>query len=192
MANSEPSDVLIVGGGIAGLSLTLQLPGNARITLIAKAALDEGASLYAQSGIAAVLDEVRDSLAAHIEDTLRAGAGLCHRQAVEHVIRHGPDATRWLIAQGVPFSHEDGPDGAARYHLTREGGHSHFRVTNNLLELRNLVLIAELNVRCALAHHESRGLHFTRDYPQVDPHTAGRDTVLSPPSFEQLDAPANA
>ena len=121
MANSEPSDVLIVGGGIAGLSLTLQLPGNARITLIAKAALDEGASLYAQSGIAAVLDEVRDSLAAHIEDTLRAGAGLCHRQAVEHVIRHGPDATRWLIAQGVPFSHEDGPDGAARYHLTREG-----------------------------------------------------------------------
>lgn len=128
MANSEPSDVLIVGGGIAGLSLTLQLPGNARITLIAKAALDEGASLYAQSGIAAVLDEVRDSLAAHIEDTLRAGAGLCHRQAVEHVIRHGPDATRWLIAQGVPFSHEDGPDGAARYHLTREGGHSHRRV----------------------------------------------------------------
>ena len=63
MANSEPSDVLIVGGGIAGLSLTLQLPGNARITLIAKAALDEGASLYAQSGIAAVLDEGRDSLA---------------------------------------------------------------------------------------------------------------------------------
>lgn len=51
MANSEPSDVLIVGGGIAGLSLTLQLPGNARITLIAKAALDEGASLYAQGGI---------------------------------------------------------------------------------------------------------------------------------------------
>lgn len=70
--------------------------------------------------------------------------------------------------------------------------YSHFRVTNNLLELRNLVLIAELITRCALARHESRGLHFTRDYPQVDPHTAGRDTVLSPPSFEQLDAPANA
>lgn len=128
MTNSKPADVLIVGGGIAGLSLALQLPGNAQITLIAKAALDEGASLYAQGGIAAVLDEGRDSLAAHSEDTLRAGAGLCHRQAVEHVIRHGPDATRWLIAQGVPFSREDGPDGAARYHLTREGGHSHRRV----------------------------------------------------------------
>lgn len=65
-------------------------------------------------------------------------------------------------------------------------------MTNDLLELRNLVLIAELIVRCALARHESRGLHFTRDYPQVDPHTAARDTVLNPPSFEQLDAPANA
>ncbi len=70
--------------------------------------------------------------------------------------------------------------------------YSHFRVTNNLLDLCNLVLIAELIMRCALARHESRGLHFTRDYPQVDPHTAGRDTVLSPPNFEQLDAPANA
>ncbi len=128
MPSSECSDVLIVGAGIAGLSLALQLPVHTRITLIAKAELHEGASLYAQGGIAAVLDEGRDSLTAHIEDTLRTGAGLCHRQTVEHVVHHGPQATRWLIEQGVPFSRDNGPDSNGRYHLTREGGHSHRRV----------------------------------------------------------------
>jgi L-aspartate oxidase len=64
-----------------------------------------------------------------VRDTLEAGAGLCHPDTVEHVVRHGPAAIRWLIDQGVAFTHETGGDNhEAAYHLTREGGHSQRRV----------------------------------------------------------------
>jgi len=121
------SDVLIVGSGLAGLSLALRLAGHCRVTILAKAELSQGSSLYAQGGVAAVLNE-GDSFESHIEDTLKAGAGLCHRDAVEFAVRHGPEAIRWLIERGISFTRENGPDGKPHYHLTREGGHSHRRV----------------------------------------------------------------
>ena len=127
MANHDSSDVLIVGGGAAGLSLALRLAADARVTILAKAALTEGSSLYAQGGVAAVLN-AEDSLEAHIEDTISAGAGLCRRETVEYVVRRGPEAIRWLIDLGVPFPREPRDNGADDYHLTREGGHSHRRV----------------------------------------------------------------
>ena len=125
----DTADVLVVGGGLAGLSLALRLAENARVTLLAKADLPQGSSLYAQGGVAAVLNET-DSYENHIQDTLTAGAGLCHEDTVEHVVRHGPSAIRWLIDQGVPFTVETGADGHPQYHLTREGGHSHRRVVH--------------------------------------------------------------
>jgi len=128
MTPARVCDVLIVGSGVAGLSLALRLADRANITVLAKAALNEGASLYAQGGIAAVLNGQDDTLAAHIEDTLEAGAGLCHRQAVEFAVERGPAAIRWLIEQGVPFTRERGEEGALGYHLTREGGHRQRRV----------------------------------------------------------------
>ena len=70
--------------------------------------------------------------------------------------------------------------------------YSNFKVTNDLVELRNLVLVAELIVRCAMARHESRGLHFTRDYPEPDPRLAQHDTVLTPPAVPISDARATA
>ena len=124
---AHSSDVLIVGSGLAGLSLALRLADTTRVTLLAKAEMTQGSSLYAQGGIAAVLGD-DDSFEAHIEDTLRAGAGLCHRDAVKFTVEHGPEAIRWLIEQGVGFTREIGPDGKFRYHLTREGGHSQRRV----------------------------------------------------------------
>ncbi len=125
------TEVLVIGGGVAGLSLSLRLAqGGIKVTLISKEELSEGSSLYAQGGIAAVLNE-EDSFASHIEDTLTAGAGLCNRKTVRYIVENAPKAIDWLVENGVEFTVIDGPeyDGAdSEYHLTREGGHSHRRV----------------------------------------------------------------
>ncbi len=121
-------DVLIIGSGAAGLSLALRLAGKARIAVLSKAALREGNTLWAQGGIAAVLDEDREAIESHVRDTLTAGAGLCHPEAVRFTIEHGRESIQWLIDQGVPFTRVSSVDGEPRYHLTREGGHSHRRI----------------------------------------------------------------
>jgi L-aspartate oxidase len=122
------SDVLVVGGGISGLSCALALAASNRVTVITKGNAGESATLYAQGGIAAVMD-ASDSFEDHIRDTMEAGAGLCHPDTVDHVVRHGPDAIDRLIGMGVPFTREPGEEGPlARFHLTREGGHSHRRI----------------------------------------------------------------
>ncbi len=120
-------DILVLGSGAAGLSLALQCASFARIGLLSKGRLTDGSTLHAQGGISAVLDE-QDSFDSHIQDTMRAGGGLCDESVVRHVVEHGPDSIRWLIEQGVPFTQETKPDGSVGYHLTREGGHSHRRV----------------------------------------------------------------
>lgn len=127
MSSEYQYDVLLVGGGAAGLTLALHLASNKRIALITKGPLTEGATRYAQGGVSAVLDK-SDSIESHIADTLSAGAGLCNPDTVRHVATHGRDAVQWLIRCGVPFTRETRPDGRLDYHLTREGGHSHRRV----------------------------------------------------------------
>ena len=120
-------DVLVIGSGAAGLTLALSLPDTARIAVLAKAGATEGSTLYAQGGVAAVLD-TQDSIASHIEDTLVAGAGLCHADAVRFTVEQSRTTIDWLIAQGVAFTTEERGDHQTGYHLTREGGHSHRRV----------------------------------------------------------------
>ena len=119
------SDVLIIGAGLAGLSAALSLPAHLRITILSKGPLHECASAWAQGGIAAVLDE-NDSLQAHVQDTLIAGAGLCDETAVQRILAQGPQAIEWLQQHGVNFDTE--ADG--RLHLTREGGHSARRIAH--------------------------------------------------------------
>ena len=118
-------DVLIIGSGLAGLSLALKVADQRKVAIITKKSLLEGASVWAQGGIAAVLSQ-EDSLAAHIQDTLTAGAGLCDPATARYVIEHAKPAINWLIEQGVPFTRDANTD--TGYHLTREGGHSHRRI----------------------------------------------------------------
>ena len=118
-------DTLIIGSGLAGLSLALKLADQRRVAVITKKSLLEGASVWAQGGIAAVLSQ-EDSLAEHVQDTLTAGAGLCDPGTAHYVVEHAKPAIDWLIAQGVPFTRDTDTDSG--YHLTREGGHSHRRI----------------------------------------------------------------
>ncbi len=118
-------DVAIVGSGLAGLSVALHLAQTRKIALISKRTLRDGASDWAQGGIAAVLDST-DSYDQHVADTLVAGAGLCDEAATRFIVEHGRDAIDWLISQGVPFTKDDTAE--LGYHLTREGGHSQRRI----------------------------------------------------------------
>ena len=126
MMNKPDSDFLVIGGGIAGMLFAIKAADVGTVTVLTKAASDEANTAYAQGGIASVWS-VDDSFESHVEDTLRAGAGLCNRDAVETIVRDGPDAVRELIALGTRFTRvEEG--GEDEYDLGREGGHSHRRV----------------------------------------------------------------
>ncbi|MGL6607671.1 L-aspartate oxidase [Aeromonas hydrophila] len=120
-------DVLIIGSGAAGLSLALRLADQAKVLVLSKGPISEGATFYAQGGIAAVFDET-DSIESHVSDTLNAGAGLCDPAVVEFTARNARESIQWLIQQGVPFDQEEDAEGESHYHLTREGGHSHRRI----------------------------------------------------------------
>ncbi|MGC1469651.1 MAG: FAD-dependent oxidoreductase, partial [Sphingorhabdus sp.] len=124
------TDVLIIGSGAAGLTAALQLAQKHKVTVLAKGALSDGATAWAQGGIAAVL-EPGDTFESHIEDTMVAGAGLNNRATVEFVIEHAPQAIDRLAKLGVPFN-LGGPTNefGEQWHLTREGGHSHRRIVH--------------------------------------------------------------
>lgn len=117
-------DVLIIGSGAAGLTAALQLAATRKVAVLAKGSISDGATAWAQGGIAAVL-EPGDNFANHIEDTMVAGAGLNNRATVEFVVENAPLAIERLAKLGVPFNLE-GND----WHLTREGGHSHRRIVH--------------------------------------------------------------
>ena len=119
-------DVAIVGSGLAGLSVALHLADRRKVVVISKRSLRDGASDWAQGGIAAVLDAA-DSHEQHVTDTLVAGAGLCDESATRFIISHGREAIEWLVAQGVPFTRDE--QAALGLHLTREGGHSQRRIS---------------------------------------------------------------
>ncbi len=129
MPTAFEHDVLIIGTGAAGLSLALHLPAHYRIALLSKADLNQGSTYWAQGGMAAVLHD-RDTINSHVEDTLTAGAGLCHRDAVEFTVKNSRHCVEWLVQQGVDFDlREDQLDAETReFHLTMEGGHSHRRI----------------------------------------------------------------
>jgi L-aspartate oxidase len=120
------TDILIIGGGIAGLRAALEIPPQLDVLVVTKDSIQQSNSSYAQGGIAGVLSP-EDCFENHIEDTLTAGGGLCHRDIVEMVVREAPQQINDLIRWGTQFDQEGG-----QLALTREGGHSHRRIVHAL------------------------------------------------------------
>jgi L-aspartate oxidase len=130
------ADVIIIGGGIAGISLALRLPDHFEIILLTKSTLGESNTRYAQGGLAAAVG-AQDSPASHIADTLAAGAGQCDERAVRVLAEGGPAAVAWLVTAGTQFdaaaptagmADRAEIPGAAPLALGHEAAHSHHRV----------------------------------------------------------------
>ncbi|OCI29658.1 L-aspartate oxidase [Oerskovia enterophila] len=120
------ADAIVVGSGIAGLTAALELRTHVpHVLLVTKGELSSGSTVWAQGGIAAALDP-SDSPAAHLEDTLAAGGGLCDPAAVEVLVTEGPERVRELVGRGANF--DLAPDGDIA--LTREGGHHADRIAH--------------------------------------------------------------
>jgi L-aspartate oxidase len=117
-------DFLVIGSGGAGLFFALNVLSHGKTVIITKKDPNDTATFWAQGGIAAVLSE-DDSFESHIEDTIRAGCGLCNEDVVETIIRSGPSIIKDLEGLGVVFDKENG-----KYNLGMEGGHSHRRVAH--------------------------------------------------------------
>ena len=115
-------DVLVIGSGIAGLTFALKVADRASVLVVTKKRRADSNTNYAQGGIAAVMSPT-DSFESHVRDTLDAGAGLCHEDAVRELVREGPDRVRDLMAWGAAFTTSQG-----QLALGREGGHSHRRI----------------------------------------------------------------
>ncbi|ANA40220.1 L-aspartate oxidase [Geobacter anodireducens] len=146
------SDFLVIGSGIAGLSFALQAARHGTVAIVTKREVTESATNYAQGGIASVFSQ-DDTFDAHVEDTLVAGAGICHEDVVRMVVEEGPKVIRNLIEWGVQFTRS-----GEAFDLTREGGHSQRRilhaddVTGREIE-RALVVAARENPNIRIYEH---------------------------------------
>src|SRR5258708_11658611 len=121
------TDYLVIGSGVAGLSFALEAAASGDVLIVTKRSADESNTKYAQGGIAAVLGE-GDSFEAHIDDTLRAGGGLCHERAVEVCVKEGPARIKTLRDLGAKFDRAGDAKDDADLDLHLEGGHRARRV----------------------------------------------------------------
>lgn len=120
------TDFLVIGSGLAGLSMAIKAAKHGKVTVVTKAGLNDNNTVYAQGGIAAVTNP-EDNFENHIQDTLIAGAGFCDENVVKKVIAHAPKMIKELIAWGANFdTNEQG-----NYDLAKEGGHSEHRILHH-------------------------------------------------------------
>jgi L-aspartate oxidase len=161
--SGEQVDFLVLGGGVAGLTFALEAADRGSVLVLTKRHRSEGSTQYAQGGIASVLG-ADDDFELHVQDTLVAGAGLCHRDAVEVTVREGPERIHWLRSLGVEFDREGGD----RLHLTREGGHSRRRIAHAKDTTGREI------ERALLAACTARGIRIVEDQLAVDVVTSSK------------------
>lgn len=192
-------DFLIIGSGVAGMSYALKVAnaGKGRVALVCKTSLEEANTTKAQGGIASVTDLSVDNFEKHIQDTMIAGDFISNPDAVEQVVKNGPQGIRDLIKWGVNFDKKENGE----FDLHREGGHSEFRILHHaddtgaeiqrgLMEaVRNNpnieVLEHHFAVEIITQHH--LGIRVTRRTPDIEcygayilnPETGKIDTYLS-------------
>jgi L-aspartate oxidase len=162
------SDFLVIGSGIAGLAFAIKTSRFGTVNIVTKKKDFDSNTNYAQGGIASVLAP-GDSFEKHIEDTLKAGAGLGNRKAVEILVRSGPDRIRELIEWGTQFSEKTGSDGKKVLDLGREGAHSANRIVhakdltgqeverallNKVSEIKNIRLFEDHTAVDLLSEHQ--------------------------------------
>jgi L-aspartate oxidase len=133
-APSEQADFLVVGSGIAGLFFALKASAHGKVTILAKGKSDATATSMAQGGIASVTSE-EDTFKDHVQDTLVAGAGLCHKDIVEMAVSQAPERIQDLVNYGVKFDR----NGSEGFDLTREGGHSQKRILHSFDQTGNAI-----------------------------------------------------
>ena len=176
--------IIVVGSGIAGLIAALQLSQRHQVVLCTKGRLAESNTRYAQGGIAAVMTE-DDSVAEHVEDTLKAGAGLCNRAAVEVLCTEGPQRIRDLLRIGVAFDRRNGE-------LARglEAAHSHARVLHAGGDATGLAIEMALVDAVRAAHVDVRENTFACDLVLEHGRVAGLTTLEEHGAEQTLHADA--
>jgi L-aspartate oxidase len=122
------TDFLVIGSGVAGLSFALKAAKTGTVSIVTKQSKRESATFYAQGGIASVLS-AEDSFDAHVKDTLEAGAGLCHPEIVDMVVKDGPNRIRELMELGARFTKRV-VNNVEELDLAKEGGHSKRRIVH--------------------------------------------------------------
>ncbi len=177
VTTSATFDVLVLGGGLGGLSTALRLAdAGLSVGVLRKKPSAESSSAWAQGGIAAAMDG-DDTPAQHAADTLVAGAGLCRPATVDFVTGQAPAAIRWLQSQGVAFTlpAPDNSDGPGELHLTREGGHSRRRIVH-AEDATGRAVIAGLEARVA----EHNGIQLLDDRIGIDLITTWKQRIPGP------------